>query len=289
MKDLYLATYSYGPLKLSPLEMAETAKALGFQGMEYLSPLSGAHADALRATGMKVVDTMEGPSEEGVLSNINLLHELGVQYVAGTNLVAFGSHQQTLWAAERLNKVGRILRREGLKLYYHNHTHEWREDQGEYLLDTLLSNTDPDWVCLQMDAGWAACAGVDPKAFVEKYPGRVELMHVKASTGVLGPEGVGFMAPPADGDGSCHLAPPAGGDDVPAGPPPAPDSKMAEAMAKIKSVSGAMGDCIIDYEALMTTAEQNGCKAFILERDEQYLPDPIDCIRDDIEYLRRFW
>lgn len=50
-----------------------------------------------------------------------------------------------------------------------------------------------------------------------------------------------------------------------------------------------MKDCIIDYEALMTAAEQNGCKAFILERDEQYMTDPVGCVRDDIEYLRRFW
>lgn len=114
-------------------------------------------------------------------------------------------------------------------------------------------------------------------------------MHVKASTGVLGPEGVSFMAPPADGDGRFHLAPPAAEGDTLPGPPPAPDPKMAEAMAKIKSVSGAMKDCIIDYAALMTAAEQNGCKAFILERDEQYMPDPIGCIRDDIEFLRRFW
>ena len=162
-------------------------------------------------------------------------------------------------------------------IVYHNHTHEWRKDRGEYLLDTLLKNVDPDLVCLQVDAGWAACAGANPKTFVEKYSGRVELMHVKASTGVLGPEGVCFMAPPADGDGSLRLA------------PPAPDPKMVEAMEKIKSVSGAMKDCIIDYEALMTAAGQNGCKAFIIERDEQYKLDPIGCIREDIEYLRRFW
>ena len=170
MKDLYLATYSYGPLKLSPMEMAETAKSLGFQGLEYLSPLTREHADVFRSTEMKVVDTMEGPSENGVLSDIGLLHELGVQYVSGINLIAFGNHQQALWAAERLNRVGRILCREGLKLYYHNITQEWREGQGEYLLETLLKNTEPDWVCLQMDAGWAACAGTNPKAFVEKYP-----------------------------------------------------------------------------------------------------------------------
>lgn len=288
MKDLYLAAYSYGPLKLSPLEMAETAKSLGFQGIEYLTPLTQDHKAALLATGMKVIDTMEGPSAAGELQDIDLLHQLGVHYVAGTNLVAFGNHQQALWAAEHLNRVGRILHKEGLKLYYHNHTHEWRTDQGEYLLDTLLNNTDPDFVCLQMDAGWAACAGVDPKGFVEKHSGRVELMHVKASTGILGPEGVSFMAPPEDGDGRNHLSPMPQGDEAPEGPPPAPGPEMLEAMAKIKTVSGAMKDCILDYQDLMTDAEKHGCKAFIIERDEQYT-DPLRCIQEDISLLRTFW
>lgn len=288
MKDLYLAVYSYGPLRLGNREMVEQAKELGFQGLEFLSPLTKEHKDLLGEYQMKVIDTMEGPREDGSLGDIDLLHSLGVRYAAGTNLVSFGNHQQALWAAERMNRVGKKLHENGIKLYYHNHTHEWRMDQGEYLVETLLKNTDPDYVCLQMDAGWAACAGVDPVAFVKKYPGRVEMMHVKASTGILGPEGVPFMAPPADGDGSCHLNPPGGGD-APDGPPPAPDPKMMEAMAKIKTVSGAMKDCIVDYRVLMEAAEENGCKAFILERDEHYLDSPLDCIREDISVLRGFW
>ncbi len=273
MKELYLAAYSYGPLRLSQREMIETAKELGFQGIELLSPLTEETEALLREYDMKVIDTMDGLDADGNIRDADLLHRLGVKYVAGTNLVAFGNHQQALWAAERMNRAGKRLAEHGLKLYYHNHTHEWRRDQGEYLVETLLKNTDPDWVCLQMDAGWAACAGADPVAFVKQYPGRVELMHVKASTGVLGPEGVGFMAPPPEGDGSGHLAPP----------------EMAEAMARIKTVSGAMKDCILDYEILMTAAEENGCRAFILERDEHYLQSPLDCIREDVAVLRQFW
>lgn len=285
MKELYLAAYSYGPLRLTAEEQIKTAKGLGFQGIELLSPLTEEDARLLGRYGMKVIDTMECPDGDGYLEKTDLLHSLGVQYVCGTNLVAFGNRRQALWAAERLNRAGKKLREQGLKLYYHNHTHEWRRDGDDYLMEILLKNTDPDWVCLQMDAGWAACAGVDPVAFVKKYPGRVELMHVKASTGVLGPEGVPFMAPPPEGDGSFHLKPPSGGSDAPA----EPDPNMADVMDKIKSVSGAMKDCILDYRELMNTAEDNGCKAFILERDEQYLPDPIACIREDAAILRSFW
>lgn len=287
MKDIYLAAYSYGKLRLTPEEMIQTAAELGFQGIELLTPLTVEHAHALKTYDMKVIDTMEGPTADGEIGNIDLLHALGVQYVCGTNLCAFGNHQQALWAAERLERAGKRLAAEGFKLFYHNHTHEWRVDRGEYLLETLLKNTDPDHVCLQLDAGWGACAGADLVDFVQKYSGRVELMHVKASTGVLGPEGVGFMAPPANGDGSSHLrGPGSDGDD---GPPAAPPAEMQQAMQRIKEVSGAMRNCILDYQTLMTAAEAHGCKAFIIERDEQYLPDPIACIREDLAELRRFW
>lgn len=287
MKDLYLATYCYGAMKLSSREMAEKALELGFQGVEYLNPLTPEIAEVMEDTGIKVIDTSETAGEDGSVRNPDLLHKLGVRYVAGTSLVAFGNEQQTLWAAERLNRAGRQLARQGFKLFYHNHTHEWRWAGEKRLLEILLENTDPEAVCLQMDAGWAACAGADPVAFVKKYPGRVELMHVKASTGMLGPEGVAFMAPPEDGDGRGFMPPLQ--DDAPDGPPPAPAPEMQQAMERIRTVSGAMKDCIIDYKALMTAAEENGCKAFILERDEHYLDNPLDCIREDIAALRKFW
>ena len=90
----------------------------------------------------------------------------------------------------------------------------------------------------------------------------------------LGFQGIELLSPPPAGDGQTTEGPPAG-----------PSPEMAEAMAKIKTVSGAMQDCILDYETLMRAAEENGCRAFILERDEHYLQSPLDCIREDVAAL----
>lgn len=278
MKDLYLATYCYGQKQLSSEDMIKTAVELGFQGMEFLSPITPEIAAELKKYNMKVMDAASS-------SDMELLAELGVKYIPGA--VSFGDRQQTLKAAEQLNAQGREAAKHGMKVYYHNHTHEWRQDNGEYLMEILMKNTDPDLVCMQMDAGWAACAGVDAVDFIKKYSGRVELMHVKASTGVLGSEGVGFMAPPPGDVAPQGGPPPAGG--PPVGGPPQMSPEMEAAFANIRKVSGAMKDCIVDYKEIMEVAEANGCKAFILERDEHYLPDPIDCIREDIAELRKFW
>lgn len=285
MKDLYLATYCFGQKHLSAEEMIKIAAELGFQGMEFLSPITPEIAAELKKYNMKVMDAAAS-------SDMGLLAELGVKYIPGS--VSFGDCQQTLKAAQQLNEQGREAAKYGMKVYYHNHTHEWRKDNDEYLMEILMQNTDPDLVCMQMDAGWAACAGVDIVDFLKRYSGRVELMHVKASTGILGPEGVGFMAPPP-GEVAPQDGPPPAGDGEPgAGGPPAGGSpkmspEMEAAFVNIRKVSGAMKDCIVDYKEIMETAAEHGCKAFILERDEHYLPDPVDCIKEDAAELRKFW
>lgn len=279
MKELYLATYCYGSMKMSTLEMIQTAKRFGFQGLEFLQPLTPEIAAELRQENMRVRDSS---ATELTPAYAELLKDLGVSYIQG-NVPMFGNHEQALHMAELLDQAGKTAAEFGLKVYYHNHTHEWRMDQGEYLMETILNNTDPSRVCMQMDAGWAICAGIDVEAFLEKYSGRVELMHVKACTEKLGPEGVSFMAPKPDG--TMPALPKPGAD----GKPPRLTPEMEAAFVNIRRASGAMKDCIADYKSILSTAEENGCNVFILERDEHYLDNPLDCIREDTEIIRTFW
>src|SRR5262245_12612353 len=44
---------------------------------------------------------------------------------------------------------------------------------------TLLRETDPRLVTLELDAGWARTAGVDPTNLLNRYAGRFRLVHVK--------------------------------------------------------------------------------------------------------------
>lgn len=287
MKELFISSYCYGKLGLDVEKMILTAKEQGFQGVELLCPITPEIAKVLRRENMKVADSTVLPDYND-LAEVDLLHRLGISYLQAQT--RFGDREQTLRAAELLDELGRQARSHGFKVFYHNHTHEWRRSGDGTLMDILMDNTDPENVCMQMDAGWAVCAGIDPEEFIRRHPGRVELMHVKASTGKLGPEGVGFMAPaPGEpvmlGMAGPPTPEPAPENTRPAAPPPA----MRAAMEKIRSVSGTMEDCVWNYESLMNTAEAYGCKAFILERDEFYLPDVLDVMAEDLKTLRKFW
>jgi sugar phosphate isomerase/epimerase len=81
--------------------------------------------------------------------------------------------------APRLNEFGRQCKEQGIAFAYHNHDFEFVQNGGTYLLDSLLDSTDPALVQLEFDVYWAAYAGVDPGAYLQRRAGRVPLLHVK--------------------------------------------------------------------------------------------------------------
>lgn len=88
------------------------------------------------------------------------------------------TRQDALCLAELMNQCQRQLRPHGLRLGYHNHAHEFKQADGQYLMDILLENTDPD-IFAEIDVFWVAYAGLDPIQYIQKYPGRQPVIHLK--------------------------------------------------------------------------------------------------------------
>ena len=81
--------------------------------------------------------------------------------------------------AEVMNKVGAAAKQSGLKFAAHNHTMEFAMDNGKPGYDYLLSHTDKDTVFFEIDCGWITVAGYKPAEFVNKYPHRIKMLHIK--------------------------------------------------------------------------------------------------------------
>lgn len=85
--------------------------------------------------------------------------------------------------AASLNAIGRAVTSSGLSLCYHNHAFEFEtEIDGIAAYDWLMANTDPTLVRIEIDAYWVQKAGRDPAAYIEKYSGRVPIVHLKDMT-----------------------------------------------------------------------------------------------------------
>lgn len=82
-------------------------------------------------------------------------------------------------AIEVFNKAGEVLAKHGIKFFYHCHGFEFRPHGDGTFMDMLMKECNPKFVRFEMDVFWVVHPGHDPVKWLEKYPGRWELMHVK--------------------------------------------------------------------------------------------------------------
>jgi len=83
------------------------------------------------------------------------------------------------WNAEQFNQLGEKLKGRGIRLGYHNHAVDLKQLDGATALDVLIESTQPDLVVFEMDTGHVIHAGKDPIQYLEKYPARIQLLHLK--------------------------------------------------------------------------------------------------------------
>lgn len=81
--------------------------------------------------------------------------------------------------AEQFNKAGEICKKSGIQLCYHNHDFEFKKEDGKFMYEVLLENTDKNLVKMEMDLYWVNKAGQDPIALINENPGRFPLWHIK--------------------------------------------------------------------------------------------------------------
>ncbi len=81
--------------------------------------------------------------------------------------------------ADRLNRAGEALKREGAELLYHNHNVELlRLGDGSRAYDLLIDGTDPELLGFEFDSYWFTDGGADAKAWMRRLGSRMKLWHL---------------------------------------------------------------------------------------------------------------
>ncbi|HEX4020592.1 MAG TPA: sugar phosphate isomerase/epimerase [Acidobacteriaceae bacterium] len=83
------------------------------------------------------------------------------------------------WNAEQFNRMGEKVNAAGMKFGYHNHTMEFRAQDGVVPYVELLRLTDPSKVTMEMDCGWVVVGGGNPIEYLRNYPTRISMLHIK--------------------------------------------------------------------------------------------------------------
>lgn len=81
--------------------------------------------------------------------------------------------------ADNFNKIGEHCNAAGIKFGYHNHAFEFEPMEGHIPQEVLMSETQADLVTFEADLFWTVKGKYDPVKLIEKFPGRISLVHVK--------------------------------------------------------------------------------------------------------------
>lgn len=138
------------------------------------------------------------------------------------------------------------------------------------VIDVLMRETEPEYVSFELDAGWCAAAGFDPIVFVEQYSGRVKLIHIKESSRVVGPQPpMDFSTLPRDENGA-----------------PIFSDELKKTMEELDRINCRAGEGLVDWKALKEAADQNGCQAYIVEREYSVSGNRLNDLKADLKYYR---
>lgn len=185
IKEFNLQLYSVRELtKDNFSDVLKRIAEIGYTGVEFAGygklTASQMH-ELLEENGLKSISS-HVPLERLVGA---LDEELSYNQQIGTQAIIVPYHtlataQEVEILAEQLAPIAKAVRSAGFTFGYHNHAHEFAElEDGVTHLDLLMQLTDPQDVMLELDVYWAAYAGVDVLAYMEKQRDRIRLLHIK--------------------------------------------------------------------------------------------------------------
>jgi len=83
-------------------------------------------------------------------------------------------------AADDLNEIGKQCNQSGIIFAFHNHDKEFVPVEGHrWGYEVILEQTYPQQVSMLMDLYWITKGAGDPIYFMERYPERFSMFHVK--------------------------------------------------------------------------------------------------------------
>jgi sugar phosphate isomerase/epimerase len=161
--------------------LAEIAH-MGYQSVE-LAGNYGKSAEELSrllsVQGIKAISTHEVLDllEKDVKAAIGRARTFGYEYIAVPWLgPEHRSPEGYAAIADRLRRMADSLKPEGITLLWHNHNFEFEKLPNGELPEDLLAASG---VGLELDVYWVWYAGYRPDEWLQKYSGRVPILHMK--------------------------------------------------------------------------------------------------------------
>lgn len=131
--------------------------------------------------GLQIVGVHVNPLQlERLPAILDYQQETGCRQIGNDiEFYPYGDRDYVHQRADFFNSVGQLCADRGMRFYYHNHYQEFQNIDGEPVYQTILDNTDPELVFVEMDTYWVTRAGHNPIEWMRRYPDRIVLLHQK--------------------------------------------------------------------------------------------------------------
>jgi sugar phosphate isomerase/epimerase len=166
---------TFAMLRKSGIRDIETASLYDRDGVTFRKLLD--HAGLTCSSFIATYDRLS-KDVEGVIRDAKTL---GASFILTSSIPHQGelSENDVKKAAAAFNEWGAKIKAAGIQFGYHPHGFEFVHTPTKTLFDVLAAETKPDLVTFELDTFWFAIAGADPAAFLERYPNRFQLLHLK--------------------------------------------------------------------------------------------------------------
>ncbi len=164
----------------------EKVAALGYKGVEFHT-FFGHSAEEVKSIldelGLVALGTHTGYRQ--LLEHLD--EELAYNKQIGNNtlIVPYMVEEDRNWGEvfENLKKLGARTREQGGVLCYHNHDFEMTEEvDGKPVFDAMYDAVPADDLKVEMDTCWVYYGGYDPVEYINRYKGRLPIIHLKDMT-----------------------------------------------------------------------------------------------------------
>ncbi len=81
-----------------------------------------------------------------------------------------------------IRQVSALLKQYDIQMLYHNHEFEFEKFEDKYKLDWFYEAVGLEAIQPELDTCWVRYAGEDPCAYLKRYAGHVEVVHLKDFT-----------------------------------------------------------------------------------------------------------
>jgi sugar phosphate isomerase/epimerase len=159
-----------------------------------------------------------------------------------------GSKEKALEFAEICEDYAKLLKEEGIDLYYHAHNMEFAVYDGQFMLDLMRDNTE--YLGFELDVHWIWRAGLNPIDIIPRYKDRIRAIHLKDyRVGEINMDNY-----PGDGMEQLYF------------------------MLHMVTEFAEVGEGTLPMKDIVETGLASGSEYFFVEQDELYGRDPYDCL-----------